>query len=275
MDDPLGLETSGFALFDMYAERRGNLFSETVYRLTKAKDATTIYPRNNIEDDPDNNDDTTTTTTTTTTNQSETDTSTATATRYLPPNHKFSTNDVIMLTLQRAGSGDFFSSDSLPIGETAITAEARVLNMGPTYLDIVLPEGSFEGAFGPAPNDRNVMRDEAKKNFNLRLRVDRFFSNVPYQRMVSALAALTTIPDRSSNKPKASLQDGDSKQEESERPAHSNICMDELFRELIVSTYAFANPNSPLLGDRDACDIQELVRVCLFVFFLFLQSTEV
>lgn len=35
VDDPLGLETAGYALFDLYPERRGNLFSDEVSGLNK------------------------------------------------------------------------------------------------------------------------------------------------------------------------------------------------------------------------------------------------
>ena len=43
LDDPLGYEAAGFAVFDLYPERRGNLFSDEVYRLVKAHDATTTF----------------------------------------------------------------------------------------------------------------------------------------------------------------------------------------------------------------------------------------
>ena len=35
LDDPLALENTGYALFDMHLERRGNLFGDQVYRLSK------------------------------------------------------------------------------------------------------------------------------------------------------------------------------------------------------------------------------------------------
>ena len=40
IDDPLALEVAGHAIFDLYPERRGNLFGDEVYRLVKAPDAT-------------------------------------------------------------------------------------------------------------------------------------------------------------------------------------------------------------------------------------------
>ena len=240
VDDPLALESAGFALFDMYPERRGNIFSDEVYRLTKATDATTSYPRNNIDQ------------------KVSAQTKTDSNLRFLPPNHKFSSNDVIVLTLQPTGSGDFFSANTVPTSEAAITAQARVLNMGPTYLDVAISAGNFEAAFGPAPNDRSS--DDDKVNRNCRLRVDRFFSDVPYQRMVAALGALTSIPDRSSAKPKAVLADNSTSCITQSASPHSNILMDEVLREMILQTSAYINPEILLQHDFDADDLQELVR---------------
>ena len=196
LDDPLGLEQAGYCFLDMVAERRGNLFQDEVYRLTKARDATT--------------------------NGSS---SAASITRrsLLPSNHKFSNNDVIVLTQQPRGSGDFFTPQSLPIADTAVTAEARILNTGPTYIDVAISGGAFEAAFGgngdcignggtmmDNTNNRNKYKtDESPQQGHngsafrhLRLRVDRFVSNVPYQRMVAALSQLTAIPE---NNPHQSL----------------------------------------------------------------------
>lgn len=230
IDDPLGLESAGFALFDMYPERRGNLYSDEVYRLTKAVDATTVYPRSLEEED------------------GEAAESSSTA-RYLPPNHKFSTNDVIMVTMQPKGSGDFFGPATLPTNEDALSVEARVLNMGPTYVDIALPAGSFEAAFGPAPNDLSGNGDK-----RLRLRADRFISKVPYQRMVAAVAQTATIPERQ----KRSATPEEQVEEQQQKP-HDSIHMDEVIREAILSTHAYADPYSPMLRDPDACDLQQLV----------------
>jgi hypothetical protein len=195
LEDPLGLETAGHCFYDMQGERRGNLFADEVYRLHKAADATTIYPT------PHEN--------------------TAANARYLPPNHKFAMNDVILLTLQPEGSGDFFSVNSLPTSEKAISVEARVLNMGPTYLDIVVPAGSFQAAFGAAPNDYAV----GKPNSESRIRVDRFFSDVPYQRMVSALSMLTNVPAKASES------------KEKIDPAF-DMHMDHVLREVILQTFS-------------------------------------
>jgi hypothetical protein len=192
----------------LYAERRGNLFSDEVYRLVKAHDASTLANSTNLE-------------------------------------HKLSQNDVVMLTYQPNGSGDFFGSNSLPISDSAVSAEARVLNTGPTYIDIVMPGGAFEAAFGPAPNDLS-----GKGNRQMRLRLDRFFSDVPYQRMVAALSQLTNIQDK---RPKS---DDDS----SDQQAFSNICMDELLRETVLSTFSFNDASSILFHDTDACDFRELAR---------------
>ena len=155
IEDPLGLENAGHALFDMYPERRGDLFSDEIYRLTKSKDAC----------------------------------------QGMPVNSKFSNNDVIMLTLQPMGSGDFFDPKNLPTSEKAITAEARVVGTGPTYVDIAMPFGSFEANFGPAPNNQG---ESGRGSNAIRLRVDRFFSEIPYKRMVEALTKMSSIPERGS-----------------------------------------------------------------------------
>ncbi|CAB9496919.1 polymerase alpha-associated DNA helicase A [Seminavis robusta] len=226
LDDPLGYEAAGFALFDMHPERRGNLFSDEVYRLVKANDATTTFPESgpSLNDDKDDE-------TSTSSSQSQL--------RFLPPNHKISSNDVIMITLQPQGSGDFFNLASLPTQGLAI--EARVLNTGPTYVDIAVPNGSFEAAFGPPTNDNKM-----------RLRVDRFFSNIPYQRMVTALAQLTAIPERK-EATTATASDNDSKKD-----AHERICMDELLREVVLSTHAYSDPFSAYYNDDDFLDLQYL-----------------
>lgn len=126
IDDPLSLETAGHAVYDLYPERRGNLFSDEVYRLVKAKDATSVYQSDDEEQ---------------------------TIQWSLPPNHKFSNNDVILLTLQPQGSGDFFDPYNLPTSSNAVSVEGRVISTGPTYIDIALSGGAFEAAFGPAPNN--------------------------------------------------------------------------------------------------------------------------
>jgi hypothetical protein len=237
----LGLETAGYALYDLYPERRGNLFSDEVYRLTKARDATTTYPRS-IQDDLSSS------------------SSTESSALYLPPAHKFKNNDVIMLTLQPNGSGDFFDPvTTLPTSDKAITAEARVLNMGPTYVDIAMPQGSFEVTFGPAPNDAGGSGDK-----RMRLRADRFFSNVPYQRMVAAVAQISSIPDRdaSGKKEKNTLgtttEQTGAASEPTSKNLHENIVMDEVLREAILASHAFTDIHSPLLRDPDVCDLEEL-----------------
>lgn len=225
LEDPLGLETAGHCFYDMQGERRGNLFSDEVYRLHKATDATTAYPSSHLDDQV---------------------VATTTNSRYLPPNHKFSINDVILLTLQPEGSGDFFSLNSLPTSENAISIEARVLNMGPTYLDIVVSAGSFQAAFGPASNDYAA---ESHSKRDSRIRVDRFFSNVPYQRMVSALTMLTNVP--------AARSESESNNNEKIDPAF-DIHMDNVLREVILQT--FSGKESPTV---DQSRVQELVSLVL------------
>jgi hypothetical protein len=223
MDDPLGYEAAGYALFDMSPERRGNLYSDEVYRLVKARDATTSFRK------------------------SASETSEQKADRYLPPNHKFSANDVILLTLQPQGSGDFFGVASLPT--SGISVEARVLNSGPTYIDVAVAGGAFEAAFGPAPNNSGPSGNGDRR---MRLRADRFFSNIPYKRMVSAISQLTAIPDRpQKNSAPANTEDDNN--------AHDRICMDELLRETILSTHAFSDPFSSYHLDQEFCDLRYLV----------------
>jgi superfamily I DNA and/or RNA helicase len=227
IEDPLGLENAGQALFDMYPERRGNLFSDEIYRLTKSKDAC----------------------------------------QGMPVNSKFSKNDVIVLTLQPMGSGDFFDPKNLPTGSTAITAEARVVSTGPTYVDIAMPAGSFEANFGPVPNNQG---GSGKGSEALRLRVDRFFSEVPYKRMVEALTKMSSIPERGaqskmenddSSQFTNSTSSNKSKRTEDNSNPYSSIVMDELLREIIISTHAFTDPSTPLFHDVDACDLQSLGRL--------------
>jgi AAA domain len=172
---------------------------------------------------------------------------------FLPPSHKFSINDIILLTLQPNGSGDFFGPTTQPTNDAATSAEARVLNTGPSYIDIVLPGGAFEKAFGPAPNN---VGPSGKGSPRMRLRVDRFFSNVPYQRMVAALGQLTSIPERS----KRSDVEGNRSSASDDSNPYDSICMDELLREVILSSYSFTDPSSVLWRDTDTCDLQELAR---------------
>jgi hypothetical protein len=239
----LSLETAGHALYDLYPERRGNLFSDEVYRLVKARDATQTYK----------NDD---------------------GCAQLPPNHKFSKNDVILITHQPTGSGDFFDPAQLPTSSTATAIEARVIGTGPAYIDIALPGGAFEAAFGPAPNN---VGPSGRGELGLRLRADRFFSDIPYTRMVAALTQLTTIPDRT----KAPSLDGlpTDLTDPTRKNLYDNISMDDVLKEVIISTHAFTEPDSPLFHNDDTCDLQELVSSCFFcewraLFALFYISTN-
>ncbi len=232
IDDPLGLEISGHAVFDLYPERRGNLFSDEVYRLTKAKDATAFYT---LENQPD--------------------TEPSRNLSLMPPSSKFSNNDVILLTLQPQGSGDFFDPRSLPTTTSATSIEGRVIGTGPTYIDIAVAGGTFEAVFGPAPNNQGPSGPGSAR---MRLRADRFFSDVPYTRMVAALTQLTTVPDNSKESSKNGFQDGNDNNINEPATAHSNICMDELLREIIISSHAFTDPTSPNFHDIDAFDLQQL-----------------
>jgi len=238
IDEPLGYEAAGFALFDLYPERRGNLYSDEVYRLIKAHDATTTFSETHLLESKDG----------------EVHGGNNTTDRFLPPNSKFSSNDIITLTLQPRGSGDFFSTESLPTKGVAI--EGRVLNSGPTYIDVAIPNGSFEAAFGPAPNNSGP---SGKGDSKMRLRADQFFSDIPYQRMISALSQLTAIPGRqeafTASQPKENKGNEDGKKISS----HENICMDGLLREVILSSHAFSDPFSMYYGDSAIFDMEYLV----------------
>lgn len=227
IEDPLGYEAAGYGIFDLFPERRGNIYQDEVYRLVKAADATTF------------------------TNDRADETSKK-AQHILPPNHKFSTNDVIMLTLQPDGSGDFFGVASLPTQGIAI--EARVLNSGPTYIDVAVSSGSFEQAFGPAPNNYNGKKGDSR----MRLRADKFFSPVPYARMSAAVAQLTAIPEKQKQQEKNTLEGDDNTETATSNNPTSKISMDELLKETIIATHAFSDPFSTYYNDKDFCDLQML-----------------
>jgi hypothetical protein len=226
-EDPSTLEQSGFALFDLYPTRRGNLFSDEVYRLSKAHDAAFVFGRPSDYD--------------------SVSTDIEEKGGYLPSNHKFTRNDVIMITLQPNGSGGFLNPLSMPTDEHAVSVEARVLNTGPTYVDIAIPSGKFDMAFGPAPNDRFQQGDKS-----IRLRADRFLSKIPFQRMVQALTQITSIPSR----PTRSLAPASIVEEDASRQRFDAIVMDEVIREAILSTHAHSDHP---LGDSELSNMQELV----------------
>ena len=224
VDDPLRLEQKGNAVFDLYPTRRGNLFSDEVYRLEKARDATTVFDSIGA-------------------NQTS-----ASGPSALPPNHKFSVNDVIVVTKQPQGSGDIFDPSALPISENAMTLEARVSGVGPTYIDIVAGPGAFEAAFGgAAPNDASGKGDR-----RLRVRADLFFSPIPYQRMVTALAQITQVP--APNAAKGALDDD----EASTSNPLDRITMDKVIRDVILSTHAFGDRDSPFFHDPSICNLDEI-----------------
>ena len=111
-----------------------------------------------------------------------------------------------------------------------------MLNVGPSYVDVAIPAGKFSTAFGPASNN---VGDEGKGDPNMRVRVDRFFSNVPFVRMVAALGQLTSI---------------DSRDETDKRVG--GIQMDNLLKEVILSTFGIKDESmldvgmsNPSLGE--------------------------
>eukprot|EP00522_Entomoneis_paludosa_P000990 CAMPEP_0172473444 /NCGR_PEP_ID=MMETSP1065-20121228/68859_1 /TAXON_ID=265537 /ORGANISM="Amphiprora paludosa, Strain CCMP125" /LENGTH=765 /DNA_ID=CAMNT_0013231619 /DNA_START=31 /DNA_END=2328 /DNA_ORIENTATION=+ len=173
----------------------------------------------------------------------------------LPPNHKFSVNDVIIITRQLKGSGDFFDDAGLPTSETAQTFEARVSGIGPNYIDIVAGPGAFEAGMGTAaPNDLSGEGDR-----RLRVRADLFFSPIPYQRMVAALAQITQVPSPTSQSNKAGIANGEEPDNGApQKNLLDRICMDEVLREMILATHSFGEPTSPFWKDPSACNLDEL-----------------
>ena len=216
-EDPLSLEAAGHALLDMYPERRGNIFSDEVYRLTKATDATTTFSPPGTSGGGG--------------------ASPSPSARCLPPNHKFGSNDVIMLTLQPGGSGDFFDMSTLPTSRNAVTVEARVLSTGPTYIDVAVQGGSFAATFGPAPNNHAASQG-GRGDRRMRLRADRYFSNIPYERMVAALGRITALPEKNENKnlQHAAVDENQQKGGKGKRKV-AIPSMDDILRQAIVSTY--------------------------------------
>ena len=214
------LESSGHALFDMYPERRGNIYSDEVYRLSKSFDATSTYA---LEEETEDG-----------------------RKQALPQNNKISQNDVIMLTLQPNGAGDFFGSSSTPTNKNAVSLEARVLATGPTYVDIAIPGGKFEATFGPAPNNMSSPGDK-----RMRLRVDRYFSNVPYNRMVEAIGQVTNVPQKKSKEEIANAKDA------AQKDSNCRDSVDNAIRQTILASFAYENEDSPTYGD--ATKVQELV----------------
>jgi hypothetical protein len=277
-DDPLALEVAGFALYDLQVSRRGNLFRDEVYRLEKARDACTIYNSSSNNDNKKHL-------------YRQSRSRPASTSTTLPPNHKFARNDVILLTLQPKGSGDFYSESSFPLSEAAVKAEARVLNTGPTYVDIAMQAGSFEAAFGgmmdsytdycEESSSKVASNSKQENNNKLRFRADRFFSDVPYQRMVAALSQFTQIVpastatttsttagssgshdkrqetaksqngNKSSSSKSSNQSSTSSSSPSSSLDAANQVQMDSVLRQVILSTMSFTDPACHLLHDHD------------------------
>ena len=149
-----------------------------------------------------------------------------------------------MLTLQPRGTGDFLGVSSLPIKKDAVSVEARVLNVGPAYVDVAIPSGKYTTAFGPASNN---IGEEGKGDPNLRVRVDRFFSDVPFKRMVAALGQLTCVPEKQQEQKNNGGADD---------KRMGGFKMDALIKEAILSTFAIKDElmlesgmSNPSLGD--------------------------
>lgn len=149
---------------------------------------------------------------------------------------------MIVITLQPRGTGDFLGTSSLPTNKDAVLVEARVLNVGPAYIDVAIPAGRYLNAFGPASNN---VGEEGKGDPALRVRVDRFFSDVPYKRMVAALGQLTSVPEQGDAVMVTSRND--------ERVG--GFQMDNLLKEAVLSTFAIKDDvvldgmSNPSLGD--------------------------
>lgn len=150
------------------------------------------------------------------------------------------------MTVQPRGTGDFLGITSLPTNKDAVKVEARVLNVGPTYVDVAIPSAKFTTAFGPASNNRG---EEGKGDPSLRVRVDRFFSDVPFKRMVAALGQLTSVPDQQQGQQGATVSISRSDKRV------GGFQMDNLLKEAILSTFAIKDDyvldgmSNPSLGD--------------------------
>lgn len=84
--------------------------------------------------------------------------------------------------------------------------------------------------------------------------------DIPYTRMVAALSQITSIPEHITTKSKETSPSESNGGAQEPNP-YDKICMDELLRETILSTFAFSDPSSFLFHDTDACDLRELVRI--------------
>ena len=94
----------------------------------------------------------------------------------------------------------------------------------------------------------------------MRLRVDRYFSNVPYNRMVAAIGQLTAVESR----------------EEADGVSSKNRGADgdESIRQTFLSTCAYGNPASPMYGDVEACKLNELVSILSIYHFESLEKSS-
>ena len=200
--DPFLLGKSGHALFDIHPQRRGNLFNDEVYRLEKSLDATTTFFATSTR--PEN----------------------SSILSPLPPNHKFSRNDVIVIvvSLQPRGTGDFLGTSSLPTIKDAVRVEARVLNVGTTYLGVAISSGKFLTSFGPASNN--------------------------IKRMVTALGSfVTSVPEQQQH------QQGTAVASPKYGKRVGGFQMDTMLKEAILSTFAVKDDHildgmrNPSLGD--------------------------
>jgi len=188
----------------MQFQRRGNLFNDEVYRFTKAQDASSITMKSS---DP-------------------------TEQQKLSSACQLAKNDVVMVTHQPKGSGDFFGFERLPIDTEITTIEGRVLNRGPTYVDIAFAGGAMAAVFG-------ISAEEEQRISKLRVRLDRFFSDVSYTRMVSSLSQLTAIEPRDASTKKDTIE---------KEQLFSKIVMDPLLRDTILHSFVSSSPKAPLSG---------------------------
>jgi hypothetical protein len=120
-----------------------------------------------------------------------------------------------------------------------------VLNIGPTYLDVAIASGKFTQIFGPASNN---VGSEGKGDPNLRLRVDRFFSNVPFQRMAAALGQITSVKGGQVVETKPGLD-----------KRVGGFQMDNLLKEVILSTFSAIGDDMTSVLESDGFDLGDLV----------------
>jgi len=124
------------------------------------------------------------------------------------------------------------------------------LDVGPTYIDVAIPSGKYKAKFGPASNN---LGPDGRGDPNLRVRVDRLFSDVPFRRMVAALGQLMSVPTGQSAEGVANKRIG-------------VFQLDNLLKEAMLSTFAIKD-DGMLMDGMSNPSLGDLVRACLLQRF--------